>query len=225
MVERECAVVLGCPIDRLGMDETVQRCRELIEEQRYAQQISVNAAKLVALREDPRLRRIVLQCDLINADGQSVIWASRVLRDPLPERVAGIDLMNRLLTLAEDEGYRVYFLGARDDVLLRAVARIKLRHPRLTVAGWRDGYFGDDEQRVVRDEIRAAAPHILFVAISSPRKEYWVEENAPHLGPRLVVGVGGSLDVVAGLVRRAPRWMQRLGLEWAFRLIQEPRQL
>jgi len=219
------ADILGCPIDRLSMAETVARCRALIEQGASAQQMSVNAAKLVALRHDTRLRRIVTGCDLICADGQSVVWASRVLRDPLPERVAGIDLMNALLGVAEEHGYRVYFLGAQQDVLDRAVEKIRAGHPRLPIAGWRNGYFDQAEQSAVLDAIRAARPHIIFVAMSSPRKEYWLEENAPRIGPGLVVGVGGSLDVVAGIVRRAPGWMQRLGLEWAFRLLQEPRRL
>ena len=222
--QRDLANVLGCPVDRLGMDGTVERCRELIEEGGVARQVSVNAAKLIALREDDRLREIVAGCEIINADGQSVVWASRILRDPLPERVAGIDLMNRLLELAERHGYGVFFLGATRPVLERAVARIRARHPRLRVTGFRDGYFAADEEEAVRAEIRAAAPSILFVAMSSPRKEYWVADNADDVHG-LVMGVGGALDIVAGDVRRAPGWVQRLGLEWLYRLVQEPGRL
>lgn len=223
--ERDVANVLGCPVDRLGMDGTVERCRELIEAGGVACQVSVNAAKVVALRQDARLREIIARCEIISADGQSVVWASRMLRDPLPERVAGIDLMNRLLLLAESRGYRVYFLGATQQVLERAMARIRARHRQLRVAGFRDGYFTHEQEDAVRAEIRAAAPDILFVAMSSPRKEYWLADNASGLGARLVMGVGGSLDVVAGDRRRAPRWVQRLGLEWLYRLVQEPRRL
>ena len=219
------ADVLGCPIDRLGIDEAVDRCRELIEEtNRTTSQVSVNAAKLVAIREDALLRELVVGCDLVTADGQSVVWASRLLGDALPERVAGIDLMPRLLQLAEARGQRVFFLGATPQVLARAVATIASRHPRLHVAGSRDGYFRPEEEERVRDEIRAAAPDILFVAMTSPRKEQWVAAAA-ELDVGFAMGVGGSLDVVAGLVRRAPRLVQRLGLEWLFRLAQEPRRL
>jgi len=209
----------------LSLDEAVARCRELIEEPgRTASQVSVNAAKLVALREDARLRRAVFDCDLVTADGQSVVWASRLLGDPLPERVAGIDLMARLVEAAEEHGYRVFFLGATPGVLARAVAELRARHPRLHVAGARDGYFRPDEESAVREEIRAAAPDILFVAMGSPRKEHWVAA-APDLDVGFAMGVGGSLDVIAGHVRRAPRLVQRLGLEWLFRLAQEPRRL
>jgi len=209
----------------LSLDEAVARCRELIEAPgRTASQVSVNAAKLVALREDARLRRAVFDCDLVTADGQSVVWASRLLGDPLPERVAGIDLMARLVEAAEEHGYRVFFLGATPGVLARAVAELRARHPRLHVAGARDGYFRPDEESAVREEIRAAAPDILFVAMGSPRKEHWVAA-APDLDVGFAMGVGGSLDVIAGHVRRAPRLVQRLGLEWLFRLAQEPRRL
>ena len=219
------ADVLGCPIDRVGIDEAVERCRELIEETaRTTSQVSVNAAKLVAIREDAQLRDLVLGCDLVTADGQSVVWASRLLGDALPERVAGIDLMQRLLQLAERRGHRVFFLGATPAVLARALETITSRHPRLRVAGSRDGYFRPEDEPQVRGEIRAAAPDILFVAMPSPRKERWVAAAA-GLDVGFAMGVGGSLDVLAGLVRRAPRPVQRLGLEWLFRLAQEPRRL
>ena len=219
------ADILGCPIDRLGIDQAVERCRELIEEPgRAARQVSVNAAKLVAFHEDTQLRALVADCDLVTADGQSVVWASRLLGDALPERVAGIDLMDRLLGLAAERGYNVFFLGATPRVLTRALGKLRRRHPQLQVVGARDGYFGADEEPLVRDEIRSTAPDILFVAMSSPDKERLVAA-AGDLGVGFAMGVGGSLDVLAGEVRRAPRPIQRLGLEWLFRLAQEPRRL
>ena len=206
------------------MDATVERCRELIEADGVARQVSLNAAKLIALREDERLREIVRGCELVNADGQSVVWASRLLGDPLPERVAGIDLMQQLLALAERNDYSVYFLGATATVLQRALTRIRALHPRLRIAGSHHGYFAAEAEPTVRAAIRGAAPDILFVALSSPAKEYWLAEN-DDLRAGLVMGVGGSLDVVAGDLRRAPHRLQRLGLEWLFRLVQEPGRL
>lgn len=219
------ADVLGCAIDRLDMDETVQRCGELIEAGRPVQHVVVNAAKLVLLHDDPRLREIVAGCRLVNADGQSVVWASRLLGDPLPTRVAGIDLMFRLFDLAERRGYRVFVLGAKENVLRTALERLRELHPELELAGARNGYFADDESDEVCAEIRAAQPHILFVAMSSPRKEYWLADHAAELGVPLLMGVGGSIDVLAGHTRRAPEWMQRVGLEWLYRFAQEPRRL
>lgn len=217
--------VLGCPVDRLGMAATVDRCRELLEGHEGARQVSVNAAKLVALRRDDRLRESITRSDIVSADGQAVVWASRLLGDPLPERVAGIDLMNELLRLAEERGYSVYFLGATRPVLECAIERIKTRHPQLRIAGQHDGYFDAAEEDDVRAEIRDASPDILFVALSSPHKEYWLGRGPDDLGAGLAMGVGGALDVVAGVVRRAPGWAQRVGLEWLYRLAQEPRRL
>jgi N-acetylglucosaminyldiphosphoundecaprenol N-acetyl-beta-D-mannosaminyltransferase len=216
------AEVLGCSIDRIGMQETLARIENLIATGRYGQHMAINTAKLVTLRDDPKLREIVERCDLVNADGQGVVWASRLLGDPLPERVAGIDLMEELLALAERRGYRVYILGAREDVLERAIERIRERHPRLPLAGWHNGYFDRHEEAEVCAAIRASRPHIVFVAMTTPRKEYFLGERGPELGAQFVMGVGGGVDVMAGVTRRAPAVWQRLGFEWLFRLLQEP---
>jgi N-acetylglucosaminyldiphosphoundecaprenol N-acetyl-beta-D-mannosaminyltransferase len=162
---------------------------------------------------------------LITADGQSVVWASRLLGDPLPCRVAGIDLMHRLIDLAEERRYRVFVLGARQEVLDTAIARLRHQHPGLIVAGYRHGYFGEDEGGAIAEEVAHAEPDILFVAMSSPRKEYWLARHGGELGVPLVMGVGGAIDVVANVTRRAPVLLQRLGLEWLFRLLQEPRRM
>jgi N-acetylglucosaminyldiphosphoundecaprenol N-acetyl-beta-D-mannosaminyltransferase len=219
------ASVLGCEIDRLGMAETVARIDAVVASRGFAQHTAVNAAKLVAMRQDPQLESIVAGCEIVSADGQSVVWASRILRDPLPGRVAGIDLMQELLALAERRGYRIFVLGARDDVLTRALERVRERHPGLSLAGARDGYFSDEDAAAVAAEVAAHRPDIVFVAMPSPRKEYWLGQYGRNLGAPFVMGVGGSVDVLAGEVRRAPALLQRLGLEWLFRLVQEPRRL
>jgi N-acetylglucosaminyldiphosphoundecaprenol N-acetyl-beta-D-mannosaminyltransferase len=219
------AHVLGCDLDRVDMRQVVDRCREFIEARSPARHVSVNAAKLVALRSDSRMRRIIEDSDLVTADGMPVVWASRLLGDPLPSRVAGIDLMSRLFELAEQRGYRIYILGAQQEVLARAITQIKKQYPRIQIVGYRNGYFSDAESSNVATAIAAAQPDILFVAMSSPRKEYWLEENAPALRIPLAMGVGGSMDVWAGETARAPEWMQGVGLEWLFRLSQEPSRL
>jgi N-acetylglucosaminyldiphosphoundecaprenol N-acetyl-beta-D-mannosaminyltransferase len=217
---------LGLEIDRLDMDATLERCERLIESGGPAQHVVVNVAKLVAMRRDGRLGEIVRRCALVNADGQPIVWASRLLGDPLPERVTGCDLMERLLERAEERGWRVYFLGAREDVLARALDRLRERFPRLIVSGSHHGYFDEEtEGDAICADISDARPHLLFVAISSPKKEYWLAEHLPELDVPFGMGVGGSIDVVAGLTRRAPLWMQHAGLEWLFRLAQEPRRL
>jgi N-acetylglucosaminyldiphosphoundecaprenol N-acetyl-beta-D-mannosaminyltransferase len=219
------AEILGHGVDRLGLEESVVRCRDLIRQSEGAHQVSLNAAKVVRARTDERLARIVRNADLVNADGQAIVWASRLLGDPLPERVAGIDLMARLLDVAEAEQLGVFLLGARADVLSTAVANLRTRHPRLLIVGQHHGFFDDAESDRICEAVNAARPAILFVAMSSPRKEYWVDEHRHALAVPLVVGVGGAFDVLAGAVARAPRWLQRAGLEWLFRLLQEPRRL
>jgi N-acetylglucosaminyldiphosphoundecaprenol N-acetyl-beta-D-mannosaminyltransferase len=217
--------VLGCAIDRVDLEQAVAWCERLIHHRGFGQHMSINAAKLVALRDDDYLRRSVEQCQLVTADGQSVVWASRLLGDPLPCRVAGIDLMYALLKQAAAKGYGVYVLGARPEVLGRAVERIRDDFPGIRLVGFRDGYYAEEEEAQVAIEIAAARADILFVAMSSPRKEYFLARHGETMGVPFVMGVGGSIDVVAGLTRRAPKLIQRLGLEWFYRLAQEPRRL
>lgn len=219
------ARVLGCEIDAVTMEEALARVEDVIERRGYAQHMAVNAAKLVAARDDPRLREIIARSELVTADGQAVVWASRFLGEPLPERVAGIDLMTRLLARAEQRGWRVYLLGARPAVLEKTTERIRERHPRLRLAGSRDGYFAGAEEPALIGEIAAANADILFVGMSSPRKEYFLAAHGHALSVPFVMGVGGSFDILAGRTRRAPLLLQRLGLEWLFRLVQEPRRL
>ena len=205
------------------MDETVSRCLELIAEKRPVQHVVLNASKVVLLADDDRLRDIVASCDLVGIDGQSVVWAGRLLGVAVPERVAGFDLMLRLLEESRDRSLPVYFLGAKPDVLERFLSVVRERYPGLDIRGYRDGYFDDDG--AVADEIAASGARLLFVGITSPRKEYFVSSRLHQLGPVFVMGVGGSFDIVAGITKRAPTWMQRAGLEWFYRLLSEPRRM
>ncbi len=208
------------PFDLLTVDEIVARCAELVERRKPTQHVVINAGKVVMMQDRPKLRGIIASCDIVNADGQSIVWAGRLLGHAVPERVAGIDLMHRLLAEAAAHGWPVFFLGARQEVLETCVSRLREAHPALTVAGMRNGYFEDDA--AVADEIRSSGARVLFVGISSPRKEEYLAAQLPMMGPVFAMGVGGSFDVVAGLTQRAPVWMQRSGLEWFYRFMQEP---
>jgi N-acetylglucosaminyldiphosphoundecaprenol N-acetyl-beta-D-mannosaminyltransferase len=207
------------------MDEVLGRVEAAIEGRSRLQIGVVNAAKLVNMRRNPLLREDVLASDLILADGASVVWASRLLGDPLPERVAGIDLMLAMLKQGQVRGHRFYCLGATQDVLDRAVARIQAEFPGVELTGWRDGYFREEEEGEVARGIAATRPDVLFVAMTSPKKERFLGRWSPHMQVPVCHGVGGSFDVVAGKVQRAPMAWQRLGLEWLFRVLQEPRRL
>jgi N-acetylglucosaminyldiphosphoundecaprenol N-acetyl-beta-D-mannosaminyltransferase len=224
-VKPERIEVLGCAIDAVDMDGALATIDAAISERSFCRHADVNAAKVVAMQSDEEMRESIEQAELVVADGQSVVWAARLLGRRLPARVAGIDLMHRTIELAERRGYSIYILGARREVLERAVERLRAAHPALRIAGYRDGYFDQSEDAAVAGAIRESCADILFVAISSPRKEYFLGRYGRGLGVPYVMGVGGAIDVVAGVTRRAPRLIQRAGLEWAFRLVQEPRRL
>jgi N-acetylglucosaminyldiphosphoundecaprenol N-acetyl-beta-D-mannosaminyltransferase len=217
--------VFGLPIDDLTMAETLDRVDELIAGGGVHQHVSVNVSKVVQSSRDPDLRAIIAACDLVSVDGLPVIWASRLIGRPLRERVAGVDLMQRLIERAGQRGHRLYFLGAREAVVERVVARVRREHPSALIAGWHHGYWGVEEEAAVVAEIAATRPDILFLAIGSPAKEAFLARWKETIGAGFVMGVGGSFDVYAGVVRRAPRWLQRSGLEWLYRVAQEPRRL
>lgn len=215
--------MFGVSLDALTMDQTVERCAALIEQRRQVQHVVLNASKSVMLQDVEGLADIINECELVNADGQSIVWAGRFLGIPVPERVAGIDLMERLLERATLEGWPVYFLGARSEVLARFRDVALERFPGLRIAGSRDGYFDDDES--VARAIATTGARLVFVAITSPRKEFFLAQNLCYMGPVFAMGVGGSFDVWAGVTKRAPTWMQRTGFEWFFRFVQEPRRM
>ncbi len=215
--------LFGVPVDALSLEETVSTCAGLIEERRFVQHVVLNAGKVVMMESDGALREIIASCDLVNADGMSVVWAGRVLGVPFPERVAGIDLMMRLLELCAERGWPVYVLGATPEVVAAFIETCETDIPHLRIAGSHDGYFEDDGPVVA--DIRDSGARLLVVGMPSPRKERFLWQHGEELGPLFAMGVGGSLDVVAGHTKRAPVWMQRSGLEWAYRFAQEPRRM
>ena len=218
--------LLDLPFDRVPMEAAVERCMEWCLGPRAPHTvITANAAILCMMRRDPELREACRHGDLIVPDGMSVVWTSRFAGDPLPERVTGVDLMARLLEAGSKRGLRAFFLGARPEVVAELARRCARDYPGLVVAGFRDGYFGPGEQEGVVEEIRRAAPHMLFVGMPSPFKETWCERHRAALGVPMLMGVGGTFDVLAGYVPRAPRLVQSLGLEWSWRLAMEPRKL
>jgi N-acetylglucosaminyldiphosphoundecaprenol N-acetyl-beta-D-mannosaminyltransferase len=214
--------LFGIAVDALTMPQAIARCIDAIEHRDCLLVGVVNAAKVIAMRRNAPLRHAVGGCGMVLTDGQSVVWASRMLGQPVPERVAGIDLFLGLLDEAARRAYRVYFLGARRDVLDRMLAEVSRRYPGLALAGARDGYFCASEEADVVAEIRRSRPDLLFVGMSSPAKELFTSRWGESTGASVVHGVGGSFDVLAGLTRRAPVWFQDHGLEWIYRAWQEP---
>jgi poly-beta-1,6-N-acetyl-D-glucosamine synthase len=226
MKHSERGELLGLSFDTVTMETAVARCLELCRAPRASHMvITVNASHLCMMRHDPELALACRTGHLTVADGMSVVWALRASGQQAPERVAGVDLMARLLAVAGEHRLRVYFLGARREVVTALVERSRARHPGLEIAGFRDGYFGPDDHLSIVEEIRASGAHMLFVGMPSPFKETWCASHGERLNVPVIMGVGGSFDVLAGYIRRAPRWMQSLGLEWLWRLLMEPRKL
>lgn len=217
--------LFGLQLDAMTAPEVVEVCESAIRSRRRLLIGVVNAAKIVHLRSDALLRDSLLACDLLLADGQSVVWASRVLGEALPERVAGIDLFELLLGLADQNGYSVYLLGAKPSVLTAVEKTIATRWPGVRIAGSRDGYFHDAGSATIAADIARSGADMLFIAMPSPKKEIFLATHGATLGVPVQHGVGGSFDVLGGLTRRAPQVWQRWGLEWLYRVLQEPGRL
>lgn len=214
--------LLNLPVDSLTMEETISLIDKSIINNTPLHHVVVNAAKIVNAQKDLALKESIENCDIINADGQAVVWASQFLNKPLPERVAGIDIMENLVQLASKKNYKIFFLGAKEEVVKKVVERYSKEFGEKIIAGYRDGYFNSDQELEVAEEIARVKPDILFVAISSPKKEIFLNTYKNHIKAPFIMGVGGSFDVVSGLVKRAPVWMQKNGLEWLYRVYQEP---
>jgi len=217
--------LLGAPLDPVTLGDALNLVDQAVASRRPTLNASLNAAKLVRMQTDSELRESIELCDLVTADGVPVVWAARALGHPVPGRVSGTELMELLLAHAAERGYSVYLLGSEAGILSRARAEIERRHPAIRIAGTQQGFFAPSEEDAVVQRIAATRPDILFVALGTPQKELFQARHRDELGVPFTMGVGGSFDVLAGVRKRAPRWAQRGGLEWAFRLVQEPRRL
>jgi N-acetylglucosaminyldiphosphoundecaprenol N-acetyl-beta-D-mannosaminyltransferase len=222
---RRSTRILNGRFDRLSADQLVEELIRTIHAGQRATLCTVNVAILMMMRSDPRLQRFVDSARWTVADGQPLIWASRFTQQPLPERVTGIDLIDQLCARAARENIGVYFLGASHQIVRATADVLRTRHPGLDVRGCADGYFGSDEAPARARAVATSGAGLLFVAMGVPRQEQFIEEQWERLGAQVVIGVGGSFDVTAGLRKRAPVFIQRAGLEWAYRVAQEPRRL
>lgn len=215
--------VLGVGFDPVDMDGAVRRVVEMVSSGRPHLVVTANVELVMRARRMPQLRDLLRRASLVVADGVGVVWGSRTLGRPLPGRVPGIDLALRVCEEASQRGWSVYLLGGRPGVAEVAAANLRRRLPGLQVAGTGHGYFGSDEEERVVAAVRATEPRLLLAGLGSPRQELWLGQHLSDLGVPVAMGVGGSLDVWAGRVRRAPRLIQTLGLEWCYRLLREPR--
>jgi N-acetylglucosaminyldiphosphoundecaprenol N-acetyl-beta-D-mannosaminyltransferase len=217
--------ILNTYVNALSLNETIAEVEGIIQRGIPTQHVVVNASKVNLMEADKELASIVNNCPLINADGASIVWAAKRLGVPLSERVTGIDLFLELVKLSAGKGYKIYLFGAKEEVVLKVKRIFEEQYPDLQIVGYRNGYFSEaDEPQIVAD-MAASGADMMFVAFSSPKKEYWVHKYLNQIGIPFVMGVGGSFDVVAGVTDRAPEWMQNHGLEWFYRFVQEPKRL
>ena len=214
---------LGIPIDALTMSETIVRIDEAISNNEKINHVVINAGKVVMMQNDRSLYESVVACDIINADGQSIVWASGFLGKIIPERVAGADLMQELVTLAHKKNYKCYFFGAKEEVVKKIVDIYSEKYGPQIIAGYRNGYYTREEELSIAQKIAESGTQLLFVAITSPKKEKFLYEYKEILKEiNFTMGVGGTFDVISGITKRAPLWMQKIGMEWFYRFMQEP---
>ncbi|MHB1127158.1 MAG: WecB/TagA/CpsF family glycosyltransferase [Bacillota bacterium] len=217
--------VFSIGVDRVDMNGALQHVEEFIREGSAHLIFAANPEKVMRVEQDGELQEILQKAELVIADGTGILWAAKVFGCALPERVTGIDLMHAITGLSARQGYRVYLLGAAPGVAQEAADRLALLYPGLQVAGTHHGFFRPEEEEELIGQVNSSCPDILFVAMGSPRQEKWLHRNRERLQVPVCMGVGGSFDVVTGRVDRAPRWMQRVGLEWSYRLLRDPRRV
>ena len=213
------ARILGLPLHCVTMTEAVDRVATFIDSGRPHLVVTLGTEMVMCARHDGAFREVAASADLLVPDSVGVVWAAR-RQGFTVGRVTGIDMVGELAARGAREGWRFFFLGGKPGVAEEAAAVLAARNPGLVVAGCRDGYFKDDGP--VIESVRAARPDILLAALGSPRQEVWCRTHAEALGVPVSVGVGGSFDVLAGRVVRAPAWMQRCGMEWLYRLVSQP---
>ena len=214
--------LFGIPFDVLSFDATVDRAVDAMRNRRLTQHVALNVAKLVKAQKDAELRRDVVESDIIGIDGMGIVLAGRLLGMRRLQRVSGVDLMQALLKVCAEQGFKPYFLGARQAALQRAMAVARGRYPGLQFAGSHNGYFRPGDEEGIVAAIRESGADCLFIAMPTPRKERFLHKHREALGVPFIMGVGGSIDVLACQVDRAPLLMQRIGLEWLYRIYQEP---
>jgi N-acetylglucosaminyldiphosphoundecaprenol N-acetyl-beta-D-mannosaminyltransferase len=219
-------ILMGCPVDLLTSTVLLNELTEAIDKQSGPKIIQfINGNKIAQVRQDPDMERIMWRANYALTDGQPLLPMARLLGVRIPERIDGVGLMGKLLKLADERRYSVFLLGAKQEVVEMCVQKIRRDFPNARIAGYRNGYFAKGETDDVVRQIRATRSDILFLGMGSPMKEHFADRYASELGVTVIQGVGGSFDVMADLVKRAPAWVQRIGFEWLYRVIQEPRRM
>lgn len=220
---RNRITVLNVMIDVVTMKEAVEAIKQFILQKKSCLVVTPNPEIIMMANKDEQLARIINNADLVVPDGAGVVWAARYQGDVMPERVAGYDLVQNLLIEAMSEKYKIYLFGGAPGIAEKAKRIAEERYPGVQIVGTRNGFFTKQDESEIVNDIKACQPDILLVALGVPRQEKWLEEYKEELKVPVSIGVGGTFDVMAGVVKRAPLWMQRSNLEWLFRLLSEPK--
>lgn len=220
------AELFGIKINIISKTDTIQWIEDnVINHSANMQHIVVNVAKVVKAQKDKNLKQAINNSDIVNIDGKPIVWVLRLFGYRVPHRVTGVDLFQDLVKLCAEKGYRPYFLGARKEVIQDVVKIFKEKYPKLKIAGYRNGYFGAEDEDQIAEDIKNSNADMLFLGITSPKKELFIDKYTKLMNVPFTMGVGGSFDIVAGRTKRAPKWMQECGMEWFYRILQEPRRM
>ena len=217
--------VLGIEFDNTDILEAVERAIRLMEERRHAYVVTPNPEIILESQKNEKLASAVKSADMVLPDGVGVIYASHILGTPIKNRIPGIDFASALMARISENGRKVFLLGAKPGVAELVGERLAERYPGLVICGVNDGYFEEEDTEFIIEKINSASPDLVLVCLGSPKQEIWMKNNAELLDTGLLIGLGGALDVYAGVVERAPRKWRSMGLEWLYRLIREPKRI
>lgn len=214
--------IYGINIDNTTLEEARKKVEEYLRQDKLRIIATPNTEIVMAAKDNPRLKSIINEADLVIPDGIGLIYASKIKKKPLKERVTGFDLSIKLLEIGNRNGYSIYLLGGKDGVAKVAGENIKRNYPNINLLGSHNGYFDSDEELKIIEEINSKKPDIIFVGLGFPKQDIWINENKDRIKGKVIIGNGGVIDILAGNSKRAPKIFQRLGLEWLYRLIQNP---
>ncbi len=219
---RHTVDILGVPVDYVTMDKAVEKALSFLSEDSVKTIYTPNAEIMMAAQREPELKKVLGDADLLVADGAGVVLASKIMGQSLPERVAGFDLVDRLFQTNCVNKIKYFIFGGKPGVAEKAGEKILSMYSNVEIAGYRNGYFSKDDENEIIDRINSSNADILLVGLGAPKQEFWIHEHKNLLKVKICIGVGGSIDVFAGCVKRAPVFFQKNGLEWLYRLYKEP---
>lgn len=214
--------IFGVPFSKMNMRDTVDYLTAAVDRRETSHVITANPIMVMAALEDPKVMQVMKKADLIVPDGAGIVWAANYVNEPVAERVAGFDLLHELMRVGESKGWTAYLLGTTDEIIQEAAKNLQLKFPGVRIVGVQNGFFGPAQDDEVIARIKEASPDLLFVARAANNQDPWISQHRERLGVPVMMGVGGSFDIISGKMKRAPVLFQKLRLEWFYRLLKQP---